>query len=81
MLNRLTKTELPIGRLSRWLVGDLITVVWFAAIAIGLARLDLEAARGPKFYMTQLNYQTSQELYAAMGRPDDAALMAAKIVH
>jgi tetratricopeptide (TPR) repeat protein len=43
------------------------------------ARGPLEAARGPKFYTTQLNYQALKELYAATGRPDQLALVAAKI--
>jgi tetratricopeptide (TPR) repeat protein len=39
----------------------------------------LESARGPKFWMTQLNYQASKELYAATGRAEEAAQMASKI--
>jgi tetratricopeptide (TPR) repeat protein len=44
-----------------------------------LAARALESARGPKFWMTQLNYQASKELYAATGRPTEAAQMASKI--
>jgi tetratricopeptide (TPR) repeat protein len=43
------------------------------------ARIRLESARGPKFFMTQLNYQASKELYAATGRTEEAAQMASKI--
>jgi tetratricopeptide (TPR) repeat protein len=44
-----------------------------------LAARALESARGPKFWMTQLNYQASKELYAATGRAEEAAQMASKI--
>ncbi len=43
MLRRQRTAELPIGRLLRGLVSNLISVVVFAAIAIGLARLDFRA--------------------------------------
>ncbi len=52
MLRRQTTTEMPIGRLFRGLVGDLITVVGFAVITIGLVRLELEViqpASAPEF--------------------------------
>jgi tetratricopeptide (TPR) repeat protein len=39
----------------------------------------LESVRGPKFWMTQLNFQASRELYAATGRAQEAAQMASKI--
>lgn len=43
------------------------------------ARGSLEAARGSKAYSTQLNYQALKDLYAATGRTDQLALVAAKI--
>jgi len=39
----------------------------------------LEAARGPGFFHTQKAYGTLRDLYAATGRPADAARIAAKI--
>ena len=43
------------------------------------SRATLEASRGPKFWVTQLNYQASKQLYAATGRADQVAMMASKI--
>jgi len=43
------------------------------------ARKALESARGPHFYLTELNYRASKDLYAATGRADQAALMVAKL--
>jgi hypothetical protein len=40
---------------------------------------QLERTRGPRFYTTQLAYQTLRELYQDTGRVADAARMTAKI--
>ncbi len=42
MLGRQTTTAMPMGRLFRGLVGDLITVVGFAVITTGLARQEFD---------------------------------------
>ncbi len=43
------------------------------------AAADLEAARGPHFYRTQLTYKALRELYDATGRGAEAARLAANI--
>jgi hypothetical protein len=43
------------------------------------AAAGLEASRGPDFRPTQAAYATLRELYAATGRPQDAARIAAKL--
>jgi len=43
------------------------------------AAAGLEAARGLGFRPTRAAYATLRELYAATGRPEDAARMAAKL--
>jgi tetratricopeptide (TPR) repeat protein len=72
----LSATQTNIGlclvRLKRYAEADPI---------LAEARAQLEATRGPNFYQTQLNYEASQDLYAATGRPDEAAQMASKIKH
>lgn len=45
------------------------------------ARTRLERARGSNFYLTQLAYAVSHDLYAATGRPEQAAQMESKIKH
>jgi tetratricopeptide (TPR) repeat protein len=43
------------------------------------ARARLESARGPDNYWTRLNYQATQQLYAATARAEEAAQMASKM--
>jgi tetratricopeptide (TPR) repeat protein len=40
---------------------------------------DLEASRGTRFHQTQSTYETLRDLYAATGRPADAAVFSAKL--
>jgi tetratricopeptide (TPR) repeat protein len=65
-----TNIGLCLVRLKRYAEADPILLA---------ARSRLESARGPNFYITQLNYQASKELYAATGREEQASQMASKI--
>jgi len=65
-----TNIGLCLVRLKRYAEADPILLA---------ARSRLESARGPNFYITQLNYQASKELYGATGREEQASQMASKI--